>query len=179
MLHDWHMSLIDLNDQAVDLVQSLWFESIGRTGFTLNEPARDEILKLIRRHGFDAVCIAVREAAEAAMRSPRLDESPNQVTNEWFWKVGRIISVQKLKAEDPGAARLLYIRGICRNRFTYCNEREALSLLQRAYELGVTLTWMETTSKKCRCWSEWRNLMEDAIDTQLSLDEEATDGTSP
>ena len=179
MLHDWHMSLIDLNDQAVDLVQSLWFESIGKTGFTLNEPARDEILKLIRRHGFDAVCSAVREAAEAAMRSPRLDESPNQVTNEWFWKVGRIISVQKLKSEDPGAARLLYIRGICRNRFTYCNEREALSLLQRAYELGVTLTWMETTSKKCRCWSEWRNLMEDAIDTQLSLDEEATDGSRP
>ena len=179
MLHDWHMSLVDLNDQAVDLAQSLWFESIGEPGFSLTDKARDEIRKLIKRHGFDAICSAVREAAEAALRSPRIENQRDDVTNEWFWKVGRIVSVQKLRSEDPGAARLLYIRGICRNRFAYCNEREALRLLQRAYGLGVGVAWMETTSKKCRCWSEWRNLMEDAIETQLSLDEEATDGTSP
>jgi hypothetical protein len=179
MLHDWHMSLVDLNDQAVDLAQSLWFESIGETGFRLTEKARDEIRKHIKRHGFDAVCGAVREAAEAALRSPRIEDEREAVTDEWFWKIGRVVSVQKLKSEDPVAARLLYIRGICRNRFLYCNERLALSLLQRAYELGVSISWMESTSKKCRCWSEWRNLMEDSIETQLSLDEEATDGTSP
>lgn len=179
MLHDWHMSLVDLNDQAVDLAQSLWFESIGEPGFAWTVNARDEIRKLIKRNGFDAVCSAVREAAEAALRSPRIEEDRNEVTNEWFWKVGRIVSVQKLKSEDPGAARLLYIRGICRNRFTYCNEREALSLLQRAYGLGVGVTWMESTAKNCRCWSEWRNLMEDAIETQLSQGEEATDGQNP
>lgn len=179
MLHDWHLSLVDLNDQAVDLAQSLWFESIGEQGFSWTVNARDEVRKLIKRHGFDAVCSAVREAAEAALRSPRIEQYRDEVTNEWFWKIGRIISVQKLKAEDPGAARLLYIRGICRNRFSYCNEREALSLLQRSYEVGVSVSWMESTSKRCRCWSEWRNLMDDAIQTQLEADEEATDGTHP
>lgn len=179
MLHDWHMSLVDLNDQAVDLAQSLWFESIGEPGFSWTVKARDEIRKLIKRHGFDAVCSAAREAAEAALRSPRIDDERDDVTNEWFWKIGRIVSVQKLRAEDPGAARLLYIRGICRNRFAHCNERQALSLLQRAYELGVSVTWMESISKKCRYWSEWRNLMEDAVETQLSTDEEAADGTHP
>ena len=179
MLHDWHMSLVDLNDQAVDLAQSLWFESIGEPGFVWAATARDEIRKLIKRHGFDAVCAAAREAAEAALRSSRINHERDEVTNEWFWKIGRIISVQKLKAEDPGAARLLYIRGTCRTRFSYCNEREALSLLQRAYELGVGMQWMESTAKACRCWSEWRNLMDDAIQTQLGVNEEATDGTNP
>lgn len=178
MLHEWHMSLIDLNDQAVDLAQSLWFESIGEPGWVWTASARDEVRKQIKRHGFDAVCSAAREAAEAALRSPRIEEERDEVTNEWFWKIGRIISVQKLKAQDPGAARLLYIRGICRNRFTYCNERQALSLLQRAYELGVAVGWMESISKQCRCWSEWRNLMDDAIQAQLEAHEEATDGTN-
>jgi hypothetical protein len=179
MLHQWHMSLVDLNDQAVDMAQSLWFESIGEPGFAWTANARDEVRKLIKRHGFDAVCVAVREAAEAALRSSKINVDRDGVTNEWFWKIGRIISVQKLRAEDPGAARLLYIRGICRNRFSYCNERESLSLLQRAYSLGVSVSWMESTAKKCRCWSEWRNLMDDAIQTQLDASEEATDGTHP
>jgi hypothetical protein len=179
MLHDWHMSLVDLNEGAVDLAQSLWFESIGEPGCVLTVTARDEIRKLIKRHGFDSVCSAIREAAEAALRSSRINDERDIVTNEWFWKIARIMAVQKLRAEDPGAARLLYIRGICRNRFSYCNERESLSLLQRAYELGVGLPWMESTAKACRCWSEWRNLMDDAIQTQRGINEEATDGTNP
>jgi hypothetical protein len=179
MLHDWHVSLIDLDDQAIDMAQSIWFEAIGDRGYSWTDPARDEIRKLVKRYGFDATCTAIREAAESAMRSPRLSQDRDAVTNEWFWKISRVLSIQKLKAEDPGAARLFYIRGICRNRFSYCNERQALALLQDAYAVGVGLEWLESTAKACRCWSEWRSLVEDAIATQQQPDEEDADGTNP
>jgi len=179
MLHDWHMSLIDLDDQAVDLAESLWAELINEPGYRWTDAARDEIRNVIKNRGFDAACEAIREAAEAVSRSPLIATDKSSVVREWFWKISKVAAVQKLKAEDPGAARLLYIRGICRKRFHYCNERQCLLLLQDAYELGVGIEWMETTAKRCRNWSEWRSLMEDAIQYQRNASEEATDGTSP
>ncbi len=178
MLHDWHLSLIDLDDQAVDMAESVWAEAIGETDYKWTDTARDEIRKVIKRHGFDAACNAIREAGEAVMRSPRLAADRQGVANEWFWKIASVAAVQKLKAADPDAARLLYIRGICRNRFHYCNERLCLSMLQDAYGRGVSVEWLESTSKRCRCWSEWRNLVDDAIDTQRSAGQEDSDGTS-
>jgi hypothetical protein len=178
MLHDWHMSLIDLNDQAVDMAESLWWESVGQPDYKWNQAARDEIRKLIKNRGFDAVCNAVSEAASAAMRSPLVTEDKMAAINEWFWKISKVASVQKLKAEDPSAARLLYIRGICRKRLLYCNERQCLLLLQDAHELGVGIEWMETTAKRCRSWSEWRSLMEDAIQYQRNATDGGADGTS-
>jgi hypothetical protein len=177
MLHDWHLSLIDLDDQAVDMAESLWFECVGERDHKWTQEARDEIRKLVKKHGFDDACNAIREAAEAAMRSPRVSGEKLCVVNEWFWKIPSVAAVQKMKADDPGAARLLYIRGICRNRFHYCNERLCLSMLQEAYGLGVTIEWLETTSKRSRCWSEWRNLVEDAIQFQKSCGEGGSDGT--
>jgi hypothetical protein len=177
MLHEWHMSLIDLNDQAVDMAESLWWESVGEPELKWNQQARDEIRKLIKNRGFDAVCNAISEAACAAIRSPLVTQDKMAAINEWFWKISKVASVQKLKTEDPGAARLLYIRGICRKRFHYCNDRQCLLILQDAYELGVGLEWMETTAKRCRNWTEWKSLMDDAIHFQKSLGKEDTDGT--
>jgi hypothetical protein len=177
MLHDWHISLLDLDDQAVDLAESVWRESVGEHDYRWPAAARDEIRKVLKKHGFDDTCNAIREAAAAVMRSPRVATEKDSVANEWFWKIGSVASVRKLRSEDPGAARLLYIRGICRNRFHYCNERECLSLLQRAYDLDVGIEWMETTAKRCRVWSEWRSLMDDAIKTQLSCQQEGSNGT--
>jgi hypothetical protein len=181
MLHDWHMSLVNLDDQAIDMAQTLWFEAIGDSGSTWTQKARDEVRKLIKRSGFEAVCSGIREASECAMRSSRADDDKDGVTNEWFWKIGSVISYQKLKAQDPDAARLLYIRGIVRNRCSLYSgsEWKALELLRQAHGLGVPVEWMESTAKAVRNWSEWKFLMQDAIDQYgPCVDEEADDGTN-
>lgn len=181
MLHSWHMSLIDLDDQAIDMAQSLWFEAIGDSGCTWTQKARDEARKLIKRNGFETVCTAIREAAECALRSSRVDDDKDGVMNEWFWKIGSVISYQRLKAQDPDAARLLYIRGIVRNRCSLYSgsEWKALKLLRQAHGLGVPVEWMEATAKAVRNWSEWKFLMEDAIEQYgPCLEEEGHDGTS-
>jgi hypothetical protein len=177
MLHQWHMSLVDLNDQAVDMAQSLWFESIGNQGHIWTASARDEIRKLIKRDGFDAVCGAIRDAADGALRSARIESEKDDVTNEWFWKIGRILSVKKADAKDPGVARLFYIRGILRNRCRYLNERACISLLEDAKAVGISIDWLEWVSKRVTSWTQFRQQVIDEINALDVNDEEATDGS--
>ncbi len=166
MLHDWHVSLIDLDDQAVSMAESLWYESLGEPGCRWTVPARDEMRKVIRKNGFSETCEAIREAAESALRSSEISDSRDEVTNEWFWKIGTVAAVRRWDQEEPGVRRLLYIRGICRNRMRYCPQSECLELLRRAFASGVGLDWMESTAKQCTSWNDWESLMEDAIQTQ-------------
>lgn len=178
MLHEWHRSLIDLNEQAVDLAESLWFESLGEGGggFCLTDCARDEMRKLIKRNGFDKVCDAIREAAEAALRSSRIQDERDAVTNEWFWKIARVLSVIKFDEMHPGTARLCYVRGILRNRCPYLNESWSISLLRKAHASGVCVDWMESVAKQVTSWSQFRDIVEEAINETT---EDYSDGPNP
>ncbi len=177
MLHQWHMSLVDLNDQAVDLAQSLWFESIGQAGCTWTPSARDEIRKLIKRHGFDAICSAIHEAADRAMQSSRVEDDRDGVTNEWFWKIGRVVAVRKADEKNPGAAKLFYIRGILRNRCRYLNDWRCMQLLEDAKAVGVSIEWLEWLAKRVTSWTQFQSQVLDEINSGPPQTEGATDGT--
>lgn len=177
MLHQWHMSLIDLNDQAVDMAESIWFESIGEPGHRWAQCARDEVRKLVKKHGFNAVCSGIKEAADSALRSPRIEEDRDGITNEWFWKIARVIAVKKLDEKDPGIARLFYIRGILRNRCRYLNESWCISLLREAKDAGISIDWMAGLAKQVTSWSQFRDAVIETLNEGPPEDEEATDGT--
>lgn len=179
MLHRWHMSLIDLDDQAVDMAQALWFESLGDAGFKWTAVARDEIRKLVKRNGFDTVCAAIREAADAAIKSSRIHDDFDGVCNEWFWKIGRVVSVRKLEQKDPGISRLFYIRGILRKRCENLNEVSCICLLKEAKQAGMSLDWLEQFAKQVWSWSQFRNTVSQALRDWELEDKEATDGTNP
>lgn len=175
MLHDWHMSLIEIDDQAATLAGDLWFRSTGREGSTLTDEARDELRRLIKRNGFNHVCSAITSAAEAAKRSGKDDAAAYA---EWFWKIGRIVCTQKLEEKDPGISRLFYIRGILRNRCPQFNERACIALLKEAKDAGMCLDWMESFAKQVHSWSQFRNLVTDTLREWEKEAEEATDGTN-
>lgn len=179
MLHQWHSSLIDIESEAVAKAGDLWFRSTGREGCCFTDEASAEIRRLIKRHGFADVCNAITEAADACGRSTK---DAREASTEWFWKIGRILNTWRLEEKTPGLSRLLYIRGILRNRIhIYASgEWQSLKLLKAAHALGVPLDWMEATAKAVQSWADWRWLMEDAIaqyDCDSEEDEEATDGT--
>jgi len=176
MLHEWHLSLIDLDDQAVSMAESLWYESVGVEGYNWTDSARDEMRKVIKKYGFSESCDAIRDAADSVLRSPRSSDARVEVVSEWFWKIGSIAAVRRWDSEEPGVKRLLYIRGICRNRFRLINHHECIDTLRHAFSLGVGIEWMESTAKTCRSWTEWRSLMEDAIRTQESSGSEESNG---
>lgn len=174
MLYDWHLSLLKVDDDAVDLAQSLWFSSIAEDGCILTEPARNELRKLIKRHGFDLVLEGIAQAADAAMRSPHVIEHKNSTTNSWFWKIASVIAVTKQDRDDPGTQRLFYIRGILRNRCYYLNEAWCIELLRDAKHAGVCIEWMHSLAKSVRSWSSFRDAVYQAIlDVESAGHEEA------
>ena len=176
MLHEWHTSLVELDDQAADLAGDLWFRSIGRQDFVLSDDGREEMRKWIKRHGFNAVCDAIKEASEAAKRSTKEFEA---AANEWFWKIGRILTTKKLEAKDPGISKLLYIRGILRKRCPYLNEIACITLLKEAKDARICLEWLEGFAKRVTSWSQFRDVITDWLNEWDQQDEEATDGENP
>lgn len=175
MLHEWHLSLVEIDDQAATLAGELWFRSTGREGSTLTDGARDELRKLIKRNGFDAVCAAIKSAAEAAKRST---SDHSTACSEWFWKIGRIVCTQKLEEKDPGISRLLYIRGILRNRCPQFNEQACIALLREAKDAGMCLDWMEGFAKQVWSWSQFRNVVTETLRDWENGTEEDANGTS-
>lgn len=163
MLHDWHLSLIKVDNEAVDLAESLWFASIDEHDRQLTDDARADLSKLIKRHGFDLVLEGISRAANAAMRSPDVVDDKAAVTSRWFWKIGNVIAITKQDRIDPGSAKLFYIRGILRNRCRYINEGWCIGLLRDAREAGVCVDWMESLAKSCWTWASFRDAVYEAM----------------
>jgi hypothetical protein len=178
MIADWHASLIDIDTKAVERLESLWFQSVNaEEGTYLVEAARDEMRSVIKRYGFDVACQGVvQAAARYSRKSTSLDQ--DMARSEAFWSIAKICSVLKADRNDPGVARLFYIRGILRKRLQYMHEGACISLLKQAREYGVCIDWMEELSKSVSSWTQYRNAIDEVV-RQIIEDEEATDGTHP
>jgi hypothetical protein len=174
MLHEWHMSLVDLDDHAACMAGDLWFSATGREGLSLSDAAREELQKLIKRNGFELVCEAIKKAADGVQRS---SADHDTACTEWFWKIGRIVTADKLEQKDPGIGKLLYIRGILRNRCRYLNEGLCISLLKEAKDAGMCLDWMQDFAKKVTSWTQFRDVVFQTLRRWELEDEEATDGS--
>jgi len=173
MLHEWHLSLVDIEGQAADMAGDLWFRSTGRGGSCLSTEAKAELTRLIRRNGFDVVCKAIKQASESAMRSSKPHE---EACTEWFWKIGRVVSVAKMEEKDPGVARLLYVRGILRNRCPCLSDGGCIALLKRAKDEGISVEWLEELAKQVTSWSQFRDIVYEWLAEGQHAQEEATDG---
>lgn len=181
MIAEWHSSLLDIDTEAVEKLEQLWMRSTcADEGEYLVDVAKDELRSVIKRHGFDIACQGVVQASRRYMKRPA-NADHYQLLNEAFWSISKICSVLKADKDDPGVARLFYIRGIARNRFSYMHEGVCISLLKEARSAGVPVEWMEMIAKSAevKTWSDWKWLMDDAISNYTdnpSEDEEATDG---
>jgi hypothetical protein len=172
MISDWHTSLLALDAEAVNKLEQLWLQSVGATdGTYLLETAKDELRQVMKRYGFEIACQAVIEAARRYLRkSPNLDH--DQSRNESFWSIAKICTVLKADRNDPGIARLFYIRGIVRNRCSYMHEGACIALLKEARAAGITVDWLEQLAKSVTTWTEFRSSVECYLDHLESVNEE-------
>lgn len=102
--------------------------------------------------------IAARQYVELKDGKPTVES----VNRAWDY-VHRISSVKKADKEKPHLKDLLYIRGIVRNRCTYCNESRALELLEEAFNAGATVEDMKRIARTVRNWTEWQSEMYELI----------------
>jgi len=103
--------------------------------------------------------LQVLEAIEQVEKYLERDEKgvfTTESVNIAWSKVGMIA---KTLCKPENERKLLYIRGICRNRFTYCDERQCLNLLKKAHDVGVSVDELAEIAKSKRNWSGWKSEM--------------------
>ncbi|WP_269619608.1 HNH endonuclease [Zhongshania sp. BJYM1] len=171
MMFEWQKALMDLDDEVVSQLSDFWSEVIP--GYSLNENGRKSLIKLNRKYEIDEIMCAMKIASEQYLVVE--DDSPTSESVEMAWrKLSGICANKRLEKDNPNLSRLYYIRGILRNRMSYCNEGVALQLLKEALELNASLESLEEHAKSSKNWTQWRQGIESFIGSQLEEDDSAT-----
>lgn len=175
MMFRWQKGLLELQDELVDRLRAIWAEHVP--GYALNESGLRALKRLAMTYSVDELVTAIRVAANQYLVFE--DGKPKMESVERAWKmVGGICRMNRIERENPEIKRLYYIRGILRNRLSYCNEHLAIALLRRALDLDASLAGLEEFAKSANTWTAWRTGMEEYIsrnETDSALEEEGGD----
>lgn len=150
MMLSWRDGLKGLEGETYARFHDAWTTHFP--DWSINEHGEKKVKALIKSvgilHALDALDVAVERY---------FDESKEAETvGEVFAKFQGIAKAMMLPEDGR---QLLYIRGICRNRFAYVNEKACIALLREAYEAGVTIEALTEIAKTERNWTNWRNEM--------------------
>ena len=177
MIAEWHASMLDVDAEAVSRLEQLWLQAVvSPEGTYLLDTAKDELRSVMKRYGFETACQGIVQAARRYLKKPA-DADHEQARKEAFWSISKICSVLMADKNDPGVARLFYIRGIARNRLSYLHEGVCIALLKEARAAGISSDWLEQLAKTVRSWTEFRSSIENYIDHLTAEYEEDADGT--
>ena len=159
--------------ETLDLLNSFWEEL--SEGFILNEKGKNDLRLWLSLYPLKGIL----DAMKTAMVQKAVYENglPTNESLEVVFKLtGRILNFKASPAgSDPELKRLLYIRGILRNRFEYCKGYEALALLRKVVDAGYDINYLEGYAKDVSSWSKWRDTMYDWI----KVEEEEGRGGKP
>ena len=168
LMFEWQKGLSEIKNDTTNRLADFWSELLGGR-FSLSDTGRAGLKKLERKYSLAEIMEAMRIAVDSYIHYE--DDEPTQESVETAWKkVGGICTIRRREAENPDLARIYYIRGILRNRLTYCNEIVALQLLQQAVESDVNIDSLETHAKSARTWTQWTSDIRDFLETQEQND---------
>lgn len=165
MMVDWQRGLQNVDDHATEQLAAYWSELVP--GWHLNERGKKSLRKLIRRFGIDGVMNAMRIATDdyLVLQGDPPVATQNSQNTAWSY-VPRIAQVRVAEKEKPYLQRLLYIRAILRNRLNLDPRegREALEMMDRAVQAGLSLEWLEGLAKRSEYWNRWLDEMALTLD---------------
>ena len=162
MMAAWRAELSKLEDYSLILAEEAWSKAADHQ-YTVSQNGRDILLKLIKKHGLNAVF----DGIEGAARSYLLRDENGYFTKESvalsLQRLPAVISVQMKSKDKPWLQRLFYARGILRNRLNYVDEKRAISLMESAVVAGADAEEMVDLAKRVRNWSQFRDAIEDFL----------------
>jgi hypothetical protein len=160
MMLAWRDELNQLDEIPPLELEKRWDQM---TGYSFTETGKKTIRKLIKRFSFDEVAAAMNVAAEQYLER----DGDGNVTLESavlaFDRIGGIANVQRLERVEPGTKQMFYIRGILRNRLSYCPEWKALALIKDAARNGVPLDLIAQAAREATSWTRFTTDLEDYI----------------
>jgi hypothetical protein len=147
MMAKWQMELIDIEKQEAEKIIY-----VINAKYDLNISCSDnnikEFSKIIKKYGFS-------ESLESSLLA--IEKNGEEVT---FKNISNICHTRKIDKEKPYLKDLYYIRAIMRNRFSYINEYQAISLMEQAYRAGVSIDELTKKAKEFSNWYDWEEEIE-------------------
>ncbi|MDI9413362.1 MAG: HNH endonuclease [Bacillota bacterium] len=162
MLAKWRESLQDLQTDKVEALVR-YFDNY--TGYSINDRGKATMRRWVKKYSMDelynAIDISTSQYLEADNET---GDHTLESVEKAFDYIERIAAMRRKSEDKPYLRKLLYIRGILRNRLYYVNETEVLSMLENAHLTGIDLDDIQDLALTVSNWTEFSNRIRDLVD---------------
>lgn len=167
MFFHWKQIGNDYSDDELRMLIEYINQKI-RPWHWVNKTGEKKIRKEMRLNNITDIIDVIDEAFESSIEYEN-DKITKDSAEDFINNIPRYLTV---KRKGPVAQKILYIRGICRNSFNYCNEHIALELLQEYVQalkdygydeealMNDLTKYLQPETIKCKNWSQWKAMME-------------------
>lgn len=161
MMMEWRKELMNLENEKLNHCKNL-FEKLANVN--LSKCAINELKKLVKKYDFEIIIDSI-EASIAQYLIPNEDGTGYTVDSigKAFTYIEKICRVKTINRDNPQIEELFYIRGIMRNRFSYCDERLAFNMLKTAYLNGTPIEKLKEIALSVKNWTNWCSEMESLV----------------
>lgn len=152
MMLEWRDGLNSIKDDEVQKAIDYWDDIISLYDRNLNDVGHAIVQKLVKKHGIFKVLDAMDISASKYITS---SESVGAALN----KVGGILYLQ---SAPESTKKMSYIKGICRNKFNYFDNKRASIALNSFYENGSDLDILQNglVNGTIRTWTHFMSYLE-------------------
>lgn len=168
MMMQWREGLLQIEEDKVEIVKQR-FSDI--TNYSPNETGVQEIKKIVKKFDLNLVLDAVEISTNQYLELDTEGSYTSKSVEKAFNFIGRICSNKTKDKERPYLKDLYYIRGILKNRINYCDNKQALIYLERAYEKGASIESLRDLVLEVENWSQFKYSIEEFLDSYPSDDE--------
>ncbi len=167
MMFNWKKELLKLDDDILKLIVNYIEDKIY--GFKVNEKGLKKILPLAKKFAFADILESIDISENKYLRYNSDGDPIPESVEEFFNKIGGIL-VNKFR--PPIQQKISYIKGICRKRLSYWNEKTGSTILSNYVAALKNYGWNEEQILKdlenevipktieSKNWTEWRNFIE-------------------
>ncbi|BAE85208.1 HNH endonuclease [Desulfitobacterium hafniense] len=179
MMFEWKKSLEDLDEYKIDLLADFVESKIPP--YTLNETGKADLAKLFKRFELNEIFDAVDKGVKNYLKHDASGKLTKDSVETFINKLGGIAANSNRPAVEQ---KMHYIKGICRNRFNYWDDRKGLAILSSYIKALRNYGWTEERilddletqvsdlAKEAKNWSEWKGRMEQWISDIENWDKE-------
>lgn len=156
MLADWRQGLQNIEAQKVDMVVKEICSKFGIVNPDVKQQTISVITNWVKKYEMVELFDAIDQVRS---KNDRLDWNV-------FMKIEKHVKFSKIPEAQQ---KLLYIRGIVRNRLDcrYYDDKKALSILNNAIAAGVDLVLLQDFAKTVTTWQKFRAGVEDLISSNV------------
>ncbi len=171
LMLDWKKSLTNFDIEKVRMISDYWASLM--TPYSLNKNGHKLLEQLMKKFSFEDILAAIDIANEKYLRYDNEGNIVKESVEEAFNKVGGICTFKKMSKINQ---KLAYVKGICRNRFSYWDARKGSIILNNYINALKNYGWSDKQiindienevipqTKEANNWSQWRNLIENWTD---------------